>query len=206
MSEVKGARNAYTCDVCKATIITINADEGTTPMLLDCAVTADCKGMMQSHWYIDIPAGEPTHEWYRPTARQLLATAQAEGWSHRGRVETAEHVKRGGLIIRKRTLEPAPAGNGDAAMSLADIWTNFKATTCLCGRKKIEKQSFCKRCYLTLDPQKRYALYKRFGEGYEEAFEVAIAELRAAGRIAPADPAPASAPGDETLPGRYRFV
>jgi hypothetical protein len=70
-------------------------------------------------------------------------------------------------------------------MTLKEIWAQFTGTICLCGRKKIEKQSFCRVCYHTLDPQKRYALYNRFGEGYEEAFEVAIAELRAAGRIAP---------------------
>ena len=50
-------------------------------------------------------------------------------------------------------------------------------TTCRCGNSKQTKQTFCRKCYYSLPPEMRRALYRRMGEGYEEAY------YRACGRL-----------------------
>lgn len=44
---------------------------------------------------------------------------------------------------------------------------------CSCGNKKKPKQSFCNRCYYSLSRPMQLALYRRFGSGYEEAYQAA---------------------------------
>ena len=52
-------------------------------------------------------------------------------------------------------------------------------TTCAaCDRPKNEKQSFCHRCYFRLPSVMRSKLYRRFGSGYEEAYDDAKDWLR----------------------------
>ena len=58
--------NRYTCDACGDSIITMDADEGTTPFMLGCRATADCEGMMQSSMYRGV-SGTPDFVWRRPT-------------------------------------------------------------------------------------------------------------------------------------------
>jgi hypothetical protein len=48
---------------------------------------------------------------------------------------------------------------------------------CRCGRPKSARRTFCSRCYYRLPPQLRSALYRRIGEGYEEAYAAAVAAL-----------------------------
>lgn len=82
----KGKKNIYTCSTCGAKIITVDLDEGTTPMFLSCRATPNCAGRMSSAMYQVDQTQQPTHEWYKPT----------------GKVRGAfrEHVERGGLLIR----------------------------------------------------------------------------------------------------------
>lgn len=50
-------------------------------------------------------------------------------------------------------------------------------TTCRCGARKTARRTFCVKCYLRLSPPQRRALYRLFGEGYEEAYVDAVASL-----------------------------
>ena len=58
---------------------------------------------------------------------------------------------------------------------------------CACGAPKVPKHTFCRPCYYMLPPRLRRALYKRFLEGYESAYDEAAAFLRSRGRIAQGD-------------------
>ncbi len=93
MSNV-GRENFYTCDACGAVMVTVDVDEGTTPMLIDCRVGV-CKGLAQSGWYAPKPkmAGSATWEWYRP------AKKTTRGLSTEDRL----HVSLGGLLLRPRS-------------------------------------------------------------------------------------------------------
>lgn len=52
------------------------------------------------------------------------------------------------------------------------ILEDFLGTKCSgCGGKKKPKMSHCRNCYYALPPPMRLALYRRFGAGYEQAFE-----------------------------------
>jgi hypothetical protein len=47
-----------------------------------------------------------------------------------------------------------------------------------CGDTKMGSQSFCTHCYFRLPKDLRRNLYRRFGEGYEAAYESAVCWLR----------------------------
>jgi hypothetical protein len=90
--------NAYTCSTCGGKTVTIDIDDGVTPFMLNCRASGKasggCPGTAQSAMYRVNPAtiGEPAWEWYKPTeaaTRKLSAGMQ-------------EHVRSGGLLIRKR--------------------------------------------------------------------------------------------------------
>lgn len=105
----EGKKNAYFCESCQGYVITIDRDEGVTPMFLACRVKGDpkdaandCDGRMTSTMYPDEPwppedgygnaiPTEPTWEWYKPDAEE---TAKLEPG-------TREHVERGGLMLRQ---------------------------------------------------------------------------------------------------------
>jgi hypothetical protein len=53
-----------------------------------------------------------------------------------------------------------------------------KAEECLCGREKSSGRSFCYHCYKELPGDMQKALYRQIGDGYEEAFEDAVAWLQ----------------------------
>lgn len=46
-----------------------------------------------------------------------------------------------------------------------------------CGGWKRPKMSHCRDCYYALPPMKRRALYRQFGDGYEEAYEESLRYL-----------------------------
>jgi hypothetical protein len=50
---------------------------------------------------------------------------------------------------------------------------------CKCGAMKQPKQSFCKDCYYALPHGMQMALYKTWGDGYEEAYDNACTYLQA---------------------------
>ncbi|MBN8995919.1 MAG: hypothetical protein J0H94_11900 [Rhizobiales bacterium] len=94
----QGKKNIYVCERCKGHIVTVDRDEGITPFVLACRATEGCLGPMRSSMYRvfdqDIGAG---FEWYKPEAAEAAGLPPAY----------AEHVRSGGLLIRK--IEPATA-------------------------------------------------------------------------------------------------
>lgn len=102
----KNRKNAYWCADCHGYIVTIDVDEGVTPFMLACRVKGeppnDCGGMMRSMFYPEEPwpaedgyghpiPTEPTWEWYEPSL----------AWARRQGDGMLDHVKKGGLALRK---------------------------------------------------------------------------------------------------------
>lgn len=48
---------------------------------------------------------------------------------------------------------------------------------CQCGLTKNKGQTFCRHCYFKLPRDICLTLYRRIGEGYEEAYQAAISRL-----------------------------
>jgi hypothetical protein len=51
------------------------------------------------------------------------------------------------------------------------------ATKCRCRAAKLRNQTFCRLCYLRLPRALQRDLYKRLGDGYEEAYHAAVDHL-----------------------------
>ena len=86
----KGEKNSYTCQVCGKSIVTIDIDDGVTPFMLACRATPGCAGIMRSGFYVAVDqSAEPDYEWFMPKS--------FKGYSR----EMVEHLKKGGLDIRK---------------------------------------------------------------------------------------------------------
>lgn len=91
--------NVYTCQRCGAVLVTVDRDEGATPMFMTCGRynPHGCGGMMHSAMYpkgprpAHIPA--PTHEWYAPDDRERKRLRRTEPALY-------DHVAQGGLLIR----------------------------------------------------------------------------------------------------------
>lgn len=59
------------------------------------------------------------------------------------------------------------------------ILQSLGSTACEgCNGTKKPKMSHCRKCYYVLPPKMRSALYKGFGEGYEEAYEESLNFLK----------------------------
>jgi len=95
-------RNAYFCNKCKRVTITVDVDNGVTPMFNSCI---HC-GEMASSFMYQIPGCmrfgfkegkmvtlEADLEWYKPNGSELKKLPSYE----------KEHVNKGGLLCRKRT-------------------------------------------------------------------------------------------------------
>ena len=54
---------------------------------------------------------------------------------------------------------------------------------CVCGAWKKSMFSLCFACYHTLPPDMQKELWKRIGDGYEEAYDAAITWLKEEGKI-----------------------
>lgn len=104
-----GDKNAYWCPECHGYTVTIDVDDGVTPMFLACrakgeptAADNDCTGTAQSMMYPrepwpgedgygnEIPT-EPAWEWYAPRSTDAV----------RFGADIAEHVRKGGLLLRR---------------------------------------------------------------------------------------------------------
>lgn len=59
----------------------------------------------------------------------------------------------------------------------------LQSDVCRCHEPKNKMQTFCRSCYYTLSPALRMRLYRRIGEGYEEAYGLAVQTLQHKGRI-----------------------
>lgn len=84
----EGKLNRYTCGKCAQAIITIDADEGTTPFAINCHATRGCAGMMTSAFYAGV-TGTATHQWRKPTIAEFN---RLNSWNK-------EHVRMGGLLL-----------------------------------------------------------------------------------------------------------
>lgn len=93
----QGQINVYTCQTCHQRLVTVDRDDGVTPMFLGCTSGNRCEYPMISAGYQCDQTEPPTHEWYRPS----LKNARRRGPS------MLEHVKLGGLDIRP--IKPVPA-------------------------------------------------------------------------------------------------
>lgn len=57
------------------------------------------------------------------------------------------------------------------------VWA-LQGRQCACGRAKGTMKSFCNKCYYALPPAMKRALYKRVGQGYEQAYTRALERLK----------------------------
>lgn len=115
----KNQKNAYWCESCGGYIVTIDVDDGVTPMFLSCRVMGDigpentCHGKMRSMmypdepWPVEDPAGIPiptipTWEWYMPDPKEVKRLKRKNR-------ELYEHIHKGGLVLRKISDGSGPA-------------------------------------------------------------------------------------------------
>ena len=88
--------NRYTCQKCHEFVVTVDLDEGTTPLMMLCRATKSCNGHMYSSFYRVDGAPEPQYAWRKPTAAEYAAASPA----------MKQHFDLGGLDIHPFT--PAP--------------------------------------------------------------------------------------------------
>lgn len=88
----QGKKNIYECPKGHQTV-TVDVDDGVTPMMLRCRQKADekhnCTEMARSSFYSVDQLLTAEYEWYKPASLKGLNSAERE------------HVKRGGLLLRK---------------------------------------------------------------------------------------------------------
>lgn len=64
-------------------------------------------------------------------------------------------------------------------MTDREMIESLRSTVCPgCDSDKPEGKSFCRRCYFSLPKQLRSDLYRRYGQGYQQAFIDAMAQLK----------------------------
>lgn len=88
--------NGYLCDTCESGFLSIDVDEGTTPMFSPCFATEGCEGQAHSMGYPAGPPpevlGDPIIMWYKPDPSEYNTLDP----------ELIIYAERGGLI-RKAT-------------------------------------------------------------------------------------------------------
>jgi len=103
-----GKKNIYLCDYCGRGHVTLDVDEGTTPMFMKCL---HCGGRCASLMYMApqqlLAKVPPAVEWYHPSDEELATLSEA----------TQDHVRTFGLISRE-----LPHPIEDSASS----WGGFK--------------------------------------------------------------------------------
>jgi predicted amidophosphoribosyltransferase len=66
----------------------------------------------------------------------------------------------------------------EATITRRELLDSLRGVVCpACGRRKGDGKTLCGGCYAPLTPAVKRDLYKRFGEGYEEAVQAAWAIL-----------------------------
>jgi hypothetical protein len=58
------------------------------------------------------------------------------------------------------------------------ILRELRGVLCQCGGKKLRDQTFCRTCYGRLPRTLQLPLWKRLGDGYEQAYTAALEFLR----------------------------
>ena len=87
--EPRGAKNRYDCQACGKSIVTVNADSGTTPFMVACRATPGCSGAMYSAMYQIPQTMLAGFEWFKPSKLKKYDRYDRE------------HIKKGGLILRE---------------------------------------------------------------------------------------------------------
>ena len=64
-----------------------------------------------------------------------------------------------------------------------ELIQEYGRETCRCGSPKERGHTFCRSCYFCLTNEQRKALFAKFGKGYREAYEDAIATIVVWGRL-----------------------
>jgi hypothetical protein len=110
-----------------------------------------------------------------------IVRAQSSGNAGmRPETQTADAISRGFFCLGVER-------KGVKALDMSDLYSqhvlsDFLGVVCSgCGHRKPSKMSFCRRCYFKLPDSLRRCLYRRFGEGYEDAFASAKRFLRRQG-------------------------
>lgn len=89
----KDEKNAYVCEnkeACGNIMVTVDLEDGTTPMMLTCD---RCGGKAMSCWY-RVPQGlEPQYAWRKPLGVEFKKFRKA------ARAAVRDHVERGGLCL-----------------------------------------------------------------------------------------------------------
>jgi predicted RNA-binding Zn-ribbon protein involved in translation (DUF1610 family) len=86
----KGKINIYKCNKCGKKHITKDLEEGVTPFMIGCR-NPGCNGDAQSSFYRADQSLDPEWEWYRPDEKEAKEISMS----------TFEHVKNGGLVLRR---------------------------------------------------------------------------------------------------------
>lgn len=110
MSEAKNAINEYRCPLCGWKAITKTLEDGVTPMFIRCEGKRCDRNTLPaaaSMMYRVNQAQQPTHEWYRPDAKELEGSTDG----------VREHVSQGGLMLRKLT----PEGNSAKVLTQEQV-------------------------------------------------------------------------------------
>jgi len=92
--------NAYQCDMCEGIWVTVDVNEGTTPMFTQCFAKEGCIGRGRSMGYPSGGSKPPARlgpvilEWFRPS--------NLDSYSH----EMQEYLRKGGLARRAAPAAP----------------------------------------------------------------------------------------------------
>lgn len=90
----KGPYNGYKCEKCGVITLTMDVDDGVTPMFLVCRAEGSCDGQSVSLGYPSGPVPEELlpvrFEWYRPDQDEINTLEPS----------MIDHVSRGGLVLR----------------------------------------------------------------------------------------------------------
>lgn len=69
--------------------------------------------------------------------------------------------------------------SAELRLTVREIRHVFLGTICPCGRTKAESTGFGLCCWNKISPETRHAMHAlRLGQGWEQAFELGLAELR----------------------------
>lgn len=94
--------NRYVCRACGGSVVTVDRAEGVTPFYLDCYATEGCGGPMMSSFYRVDGTPLPVLEFYSPDKAERK----------RLDVPTREHVRLGGLLVRRIPVARLADGEG----------------------------------------------------------------------------------------------
>jgi hypothetical protein len=81
--------NGYQCPTCGAVTVTIDVDDGATPMMLRCRKTPGCEGVAQSMWkrapleQVQLANGVTLHAWARPNGWHRVDRRDLCSWNCR---------------------------------------------------------------------------------------------------------------------------